>query len=96
MKDYVRQMSYLDMLEKDVAFLQNFLPKTLEVDIEHRGFLQHSIRLQKGWEEEGGTSNSLKKQETRQEDLAPTPVQRSTTEREHGLAEGRSSKVTGS
>ncbi len=81
MKDYVRQMSYLDMLEKDVAFLQNFLPKTLEVDIEHRGFLSFIF---KGWEEEGGASNSLRKQETQQEELSDTDRK---YRKEHGLTE---------
>ncbi|MFN7065620.1 MAG: vWA domain-containing protein [Aquificaceae bacterium] len=49
MKDYIRQMSYMDMIERDINFIKNFLPKTLEVDIEHRGFLSFLI---KGWEEE--------------------------------------------
>ncbi|MFN3598598.1 MAG: vWA domain-containing protein [Aquificaceae bacterium] len=49
MKDYIKQMSYIDIAEKDLAFIGSFLPKTLEVDIEHRGFLSFLI---KGWEEE--------------------------------------------
>lgn len=81
MRDYIKQMSYLDMLEKDVAFLWNFLPKTLEVDIEHRGFLSF---LFKGWEEEGGASNSLKKQELQEEELSETDRK---FKKEHGLTE---------
>ncbi|MCS6957009.1 MAG: VWA domain-containing protein [Aquificaceae bacterium] len=53
MKDYLKQMSYLDMIERDVKFLMHFLPKTLEVDIEHRGFLSFLI---KGWEEQTASS----------------------------------------
>ncbi len=81
MKDYVRQMSYLDMLERDIAFLQNFLPKTLEVDIEHRGFLSFIF---KGWEEEGATSSSLKKQEPQEQELSETDRK---YKKEHGLTE---------
>lgn len=48
MRDYIKQMSYIDMVERDVAFIRHFLPKTLEVELEHRGFLSFVI---KGWEE---------------------------------------------
>ncbi len=81
MRDYVKQMSYLDMLEKDIAFLQNFLPKTLEVDVEHRGFLTFIF---KGWEEEGASSNSLKKQEVQDKELSDTDRK---YKKEHGLTE---------
>ncbi len=81
MKDYVKQMSYLDMLERDINFLQNFLPKTLEVDIEHRGFLTF---LFKGWEEEGSASNALKKQELQDQELSDTDRK---YKKEHGLTE---------
>ncbi len=81
MKDYVRQMSYLDLLEKDIAFLRNFLPKTLEVDIEHRGFLTFIF---KGWEEEPATSNSLRKQEVEEKELTDTDRK---YRKEHGLTE---------
>lgn len=81
MKDYVKQMSYLDMLEKDIAFLRNFLPKTLEVDVEHRGFLSFVF---KGWEEEGASSNTLKRQEKQEEDLSETDRK---YRKEHGLTE---------
>jgi hypothetical protein len=50
MKDYLKQMSYIDMVEKDVEFIRHFLPKTLEVEIEHKGFLSFLV---KGWEEMG-------------------------------------------
>ncbi|MFN4319620.1 MAG: vWA domain-containing protein [Aquificaceae bacterium] len=54
MKDYLRQMSYIDMIEKDVEFIRHFLPVTLEVDIEHRGFLSFLI---KGWEEQASSAS---------------------------------------
>ena len=43
MRDYLKQMSYISMIERDVEFIRHFLPKTLEVDIEHRGFLSLSL-----------------------------------------------------
>ncbi|MCY0867416.1 MAG: VWA domain-containing protein [Aquificaceae bacterium] len=55
MRDYLRQMSYIDMIERDVELIRHFLPKTLEVDIEHRGFLSFLI---KGWEEQGSSASS--------------------------------------
>ncbi len=79
MREYVHQMSYLDLLERDLRFLKHFLPKTLEVDVEHRGFLSFIF---KGWEEE--PVGPLREARSR-EDL---------TERdrrflkEHGLTEG--------
>ncbi len=54
MKDYLRQMSYIDMIERDVGFIRHFLPKTLEVDIEHRGFLSFIL---KGWQEQSTSSS---------------------------------------
>jgi hypothetical protein len=69
MRDYLKQMSYIDLIERDVEFFRHFLPKTLEADIEHRGFLSFII---KGWEEEassgGGTSLSRGKGESSEED----------------------------
>ncbi len=69
MKDYMKQMSYIDMIERDVNFIKDFLPKTLEVDIEHRGFISFII---KGWQEEkalsDGPSISKEKGEKSQED----------------------------
>jgi len=58
MKDYLKQMSYLDLLDKDLRFLRSFLPKTLEVDVEHRGFITF---LFKSWEE--GSASSKRKRE---------------------------------
>ncbi len=69
MKDYLKQMSYIDMIERDVEFIRHFLPKTLEVDIEHRGFLSFII---KGWEEQSASSSESgfgrSKREKTQED----------------------------
>ena len=48
MRDYLKQMSYMDMVERDLRFTASFLPKTLETDIEHKGFL---VFLPKPWEE---------------------------------------------
>jgi len=61
MKDYLKQMSYLDLLEKDLRFLQSFLPRTLEVDVEHRGFITF---LFKSWEE--GASSSSRRREKKE------------------------------
>jgi len=44
MRDYIKQMSYLDMVERDIRFITNFLPKTLETDLEHKGFLLFLIK----------------------------------------------------
>ncbi|MCS7261973.1 MAG: VWA domain-containing protein [Aquificaceae bacterium] len=67
MKDYLKQMSYINMVERDVEFLVHFLPKTLEADIEHRGFLTFLV---KGWEEQSGSSGRTGRSsaETSQED----------------------------
>ncbi|MEJ7556078.1 MAG: vWA domain-containing protein [Aquificaceae bacterium] len=54
MRDYLKQMSYINLIERDVEFIRHFLPKTLEVDIEHRGFLSFII---KGWEEQSSSSS---------------------------------------
>ena len=54
MRDYLKQMSYLDLIERDVEFISNYLPKTLEVDLEHRGFLRFVI---KPWEEQSAFGN---------------------------------------
>lgn len=62
MQSYMREMSYINLVEKDLAYISHFLPKTLERDIEHRGFVSF---LLKGWEGvgEGGFSNSSNKKE---------------------------------
>ncbi len=80
MRDYLGQMSYIDMLERDISFFSNFLPKTLETDIEHRGFLSF---LFKGWEEEGGASAN-RKQNRQEEELSDMDKK---YKREHGLTE---------
>ncbi|SHK43939.1 vWA domain-containing protein [Thermocrinis minervae] len=49
MRDYLKQMSYISILEKDIQFLEHFLPKTIERDVEHRGFIAF---LPKPWVEE--------------------------------------------
>ncbi len=82
MKDYVKQMSYLDMLERDMLIVREFLPKTLEVDIEHRGFLSFIF---KGWEEEGASSNTLRKQESLEEEELSERDRK--FRKEHGLTE---------
>ena len=81
MKDYIKQMSYLDMIERDIAFARHFLPKTLEVDIEHRGFL---VFLFKGWEEQSQASSSLRKKELQEEELSELDRK---YRKEHGLTE---------
>ncbi len=53
MRDYVKQMSYIDLLERDLRFLSFFLPKTLEVDVEHKGFITFIV---KGWEDVSSSS----------------------------------------
>ncbi len=82
MRDYLRQMSYLDLLEKDLLFLQIFLPKTLEIDVEHRGFISF---LFKGWEESAGRSSALSIKETQEEeDLSERDRK---FKKDHGLTE---------
>ncbi len=81
MKDYVKQMSYLDMLERDIAFLRHFLPKTLEVDIEHRGFLTFIF---KAWEETSSLRSSLRKFQEEEEELTERDRK---FKKEHGLTE---------
>ncbi len=81
MKDYLKQMSYLDMLERDVAFVRHFLPKTLEVDIEHRGFLSFIF---KGWEEESASANSSMRLQQEEKDLSEMDRK---YKKEHGLTE---------
>ncbi len=50
MRDYLKQMSYLSLVERDVRFLNYFLPKTLETDLEHKGFL---LFILKPWDSGG-------------------------------------------
>ena len=81
MRDYLNQMSYMDMLERDIRFFSNFLPKTLETDIEHRGFLSF---LFKGWEEEGGASANRRQTTQEPEELSDRDKK---YKKEHGLTE---------
>ncbi|WP_461832521.1 vWA domain-containing protein [Aquifex sp.] len=82
MKDYMKQMSYIDLLEKDIAFLNYFLPKTLEVDVEHRGFVSFIF---KAWEEvSAGSSLKSKKQKEEEEDLSELDKK---FKKEHGLTQ---------
>ena len=83
MRDYLQQMSYLDLLEKDLLFLQSFLPKTLEIDVEHRGFISF---LFKGWEESAGRSSALSMRETQKEEEELTERDRKF-KKDHGLTE---------
>ncbi len=80
MRDYLSQMSYMDILERDIKFFSNFLPKTLETDIEHRGFLTFIF---KGWEEEGGTT-SKRSRSSQPEELSDMDRKYM---KEHGLTE---------
>lgn len=65
MREYVNQMSYLHILERDMILIREFLPKTVEVEIEHKGFLSF---LFKGWEE--GVGSSLSKKAENPEELS--------------------------
>ena len=82
MRDYLRQMSYLDLLEKDLLFLQSFLPKTLEIDVEHRGFISFIL---KGWEESAGRSSALSIKETQEEEELSERDRK--FKKDHGLTE---------
>ncbi|MCS7083455.1 MAG: VWA domain-containing protein [Aquificaceae bacterium] len=44
MRDYLKQMTQIEILEEDVKFFAPFLPKMLETEIEHRGFLAFIIK----------------------------------------------------
>lgn len=78
MKDYMKQMSYLSLLESDIAFLNYFLPKTLEVEVEHRGFISFTF---KAWEEVSA-AQSLKTKKKQEENLSEIDEK---FKREHGL-----------
>ncbi len=55
MTAYARQIVRMEMIEQDVLFFREFLPKALEADIEHRGFLSFII---KPWEESMSAGSS--------------------------------------
>ena len=78
MKDYMKQMSYLSLLESDITFLNYFLPKTLEIDVEHRGFISFIF---KAWEEVSA-SQSLKTKRKEEEELSDLDKK---FKKEHGL-----------
>ena len=50
MREYLEQMSFLDLTERDLSLLRSLLPRTLEVDVEHRGFITFLFR---SWEGRG-------------------------------------------
>ncbi len=52
---YAKQIVKMEMIEQDALFFREFLPKTLEADIEHRGFLSFII---KPWEESMSSGSS--------------------------------------
>ena len=57
MSAYARQIVRMEMIEQDALFFREFLPKTLEAEIEHRGFLSFII---KPWEESMASGSSSK------------------------------------
>jgi len=57
MSAYARQIVRMEMIEQDALFFREFLPKTLEAEIEHRGFLSFVI---KPWEESMASGSSSK------------------------------------
>ncbi|WP_333784745.1 vWA domain-containing protein [Thermocrinis sp.] len=79
MREYLKQMSYLDMVERDVRFFSHFLPKTLETELEHKGFL---LFILKPWSASSPVEGS-----------STSPRQRNLSERdkrylkEYGLSE---------
>ena len=54
---YARQIVRMEMIEQDALFFREFLPKVLEAEIEHRGFLSFII---KPWEESMASGSSSK------------------------------------
>jgi len=81
MKDYLKQMSYIDLLEKDISFLNYFLPKTLEVDVEHRGFISFIF---KAWEEVSANHSLKSKKQKEEEELSDLDKK---FKKEHGLTQ---------
>lgn len=82
MKDYMKQMSYMSLLEKDIEFLNFFLPKTLEIDVEHRGFVSFIF---KAWEEISASQNlKSKKKQEEEEELSDLDKK---FKKEHGLTQ---------
>ncbi len=81
MKDYMKQMSYLSLLESDIAFLNYFLPKTLEVDVEHRGFISFIF---KAWDEVSASQSLKSKRKQEEEELSDMDKK---FKKEHGLTQ---------
>ncbi|GAB6078841.1 vWA domain-containing protein [Hydrogenobaculum acidophilum] len=54
---YAKQIVKMEMIEQDALFFREFLPKVLEAEIEHRGFLSFVI---KPWEESMASGSSSK------------------------------------
>ncbi len=48
MRGYMDQMSFMDMVERDLGLLRSFLPRCLGVDVEHRELLSFVFREWKG------------------------------------------------
>jgi hypothetical protein len=63
MRDYIKQMSYISLLEKDLEFLGHFLPKTLQTEVEHRGFVSFIL---KGWEDSPSQVPGFSKKDTQE------------------------------
>jgi hypothetical protein len=63
MRDYIKQMSYISLLEKDLEFLGHFLPKTLQTEVEHRGFVSFIL---KGWEDSPSQGPGFSKKDTQE------------------------------
>ncbi len=79
MREYLKQMSYLDLVERDVRFFSRFLPKTLETDLEHKGFLLFILKPWSGSSPTEGMSVS-----SRRRNLSETDKRYI---REYGLSE---------
>ncbi|WP_448583437.1 vWA domain-containing protein [Thermocrinis sp.] len=68
MREYLKQMSYLDMVERDVKFFSHFLPKTLETDLEHKGFLLFILKPWSGSSPKEGMSVSSRQRNLSERD----------------------------
>lgn len=63
MRDYIKQMSYISLLEKDLEFLGHFLPKTLQTEVEHRGFVSFIL---KGWKDSSSQGPGFSQKDTQE------------------------------
>ena len=66
MRDYIKQMSYISLLEKDLEFLGHFLPKTLQTEVEHRGFVSFIL---KAWEDASSEGSGFSQKETQESQM---------------------------